>query len=74
MKNISKIFDSFDLLFRKFGPFELTAKMMACDEFYEPFVWMHGDHIKNEYKRDFVSEAEFGQNILKILLKYSDKF
>ena len=35
---------------------------------------MNKDYTKNEYKRDYISEEEFTQNILLILLKNEDKF
>ena len=48
--------------------------MIAFDGSYDPFVWMNKDYSKIEYKRDYVSEEEFTQNILQILLKNEDKF
>lgn len=46
-KNISKIFESFLLLYEKFGPFEITPKMIAYDTFLEPYTWMNEDFRKN---------------------------
>jgi hypothetical protein len=43
--------------------------MINFDSFYEPYVWMNNDPTKNEYKRDLVSEFEFGNNILMTLIK-----
>jgi hypothetical protein len=48
--------------------------MIAFDTFYDPFVWMNSDHLKNEYKRDHISEADFASNILYIILKNDQKF
>ena len=36
----------------------------------DPLVWMHTDYQKIEYKRDYISEEQFGSNIIELLLQY----
>lgn len=48
--------------------------MIAFDAFYDPFVWLNSEYIKNEYKRDHISETDFASNILFLILKNDHKF
>ena len=41
LNDLLKIFQGFQLLFGKFGPFRITADMIAFDSFFDPFVWMN---------------------------------